>query len=45
VPLVVRLPAAQATARSLPVRMRIESSRAGERVLDTTFMTGGTTGP
>jgi cytochrome c oxidase accessory protein FixG len=45
VPLVVRLPAAQATARSLPVKMRIESSRAGERVLETTFMTGGTTGP
>lgn len=45
VPLVVRLPAERATARSMPVRMRIESSRAGERVLDTTFMTGQETGP
>lgn len=46
VPLIVRLPPARATQRSLPLKMRIGSSRAGERVLDTTFMTaGGSAGP
>jgi cytochrome c oxidase accessory protein FixG len=41
VPVVVRLPGERATSRSLPVRMRINSTRAGERVLQTTFMTAG----
>jgi cytochrome c oxidase accessory protein FixG len=41
VAVVVRLPGELATARALPVRMRIGSSRAGERVLQTTFMTAG----
>ena len=40
VPLVVRVPAASATARTMPLRVRI-ASPAGERVLDTTFKTGG----
>jgi cytochrome c oxidase accessory protein FixG len=40
VPVIVRVPAAQATRRTMPVRLRIESD-AGERVLDTTFKTAG----
>jgi cytochrome c oxidase accessory protein FixG len=46
VPVVVRLPGERATARALRLKMRIGSERAGERVLETTFMTAGDgTGP
>jgi cytochrome c oxidase accessory protein FixG len=40
VPIAVRVPARLATARTLPVRVRV-GSRAGERVLATTFKTAG----
>ncbi|MEZ4415521.1 MAG: cytochrome c oxidase accessory protein CcoG [Gemmatimonadota bacterium] len=41
-PLVVRIPAASATARSLPLQVRV-SSDENEMVLPTTFLTGGPT--
>jgi cytochrome c oxidase accessory protein FixG len=45
VPVVVRVPqAAAATARTLPVKVKITSSRAGERVIQTTFKTATDTG-
>jgi cytochrome c oxidase accessory protein FixG len=40
VPVVVRMPVARTTARTMPVRLRIESA-AGQRVLETTFKTAG----
>lgn len=40
VPVVVRMPVAQATQRTIPVRLRI-GSEAGERQLETTFKTAG----
>ncbi|HSJ08569.1 MAG TPA: cytochrome c oxidase accessory protein CcoG [Longimicrobiales bacterium] len=43
VPLVVRLPIAQATDRTMPLRVRIDSP-TGERVLETTFKTNGGAG-
>jgi cytochrome c oxidase accessory protein FixG len=42
VPLVVRVPReSAASARTLPMQVKISSSRAGERVLKTTFKTAG----
>jgi hypothetical protein len=42
---VVRVPQAMAgTARTLPVTVKVTSSRAGERVIQTTFKTATDTG-
>jgi cytochrome c oxidase accessory protein FixG len=40
VPVVVRMPVARATERTMPVKLHIESA-AGRRVLETTFKTAG----
>ena len=40
VPLVVRVPLAHATQRTMPVRVRVATA-AGERIIETTFKTGG----
>lgn len=44
VPLVVRVPRGQAARRTIPLRVHV-SAPTGERVLETTFKTGGTLGP
>jgi cytochrome c oxidase accessory protein FixG len=44
VPLVVRLPADRAARRTLPLRLRV-TAPVGERVLETTFKTGGALAP